>query len=81
MQTIKTTFLPATNARGSRIKASSYAGSLTIPYPHELNSEEAHAKAAVMFAQKNNWKGELVSGSDDKNYYFNFVNSTKYLIA
>lgn len=81
MQTIKTTFLPATNTKGPRIKASSYAGSLTIPYDHALNSEEAHAKAAIMFAKKKDWKGELVSGSDEKHYYFNFVNSTKYLIA
>lgn len=81
MQTIKTTFLPATNLKGSRLKASSYAGSLTIPYPHDLSNEEAHARVAVLFAKKKGWKGELVSGSDDKHFYFNFTHSTKYLIA
>jgi len=81
MQTIKTTFLPATNNLGSRIKASTFAGSLTISYDHSLNSEEAHAKAAILFAKKNGWKGDLVSGSDDKHYYFNFFRSSKYSIV
>ena len=81
MQTIKTTFLPATNSLGARIKASAYAGSLTIPFPHGLDSEEAHALAAVTFAKKLGWAGELISGSDEKHYYFNFTNSSKYLIT
>jgi len=80
MQTIKTTFLPATNHLGSRIKASSYAGSLTISYDHSLDSEQAHAKAAILFAKKKGWSGDLISGSDDKHYYFNFSNSSKYSI-
>ena len=46
MQAIHTKYLPATNSRGSRIKATCDAGSVTIPYPHELSGDEVHRKAA-----------------------------------
>lgn len=45
-QSIITKCLGATNTRGSRIKATSWKGSVTIPYPSEFNSTEAHQKAA-----------------------------------
>lgn len=45
-QSIITKYLPATNTRGSRIKATSWMGSVTIPYPHQFSSTEAHQEAA-----------------------------------
>jgi hypothetical protein len=45
MQAIATKYLGATNTRGSRIKATCDAGSLTIPYPHSENTYEAHKLA------------------------------------
>lgn len=46
MQAIQTRYLPATNFKGSRIKATCERGSITIDYPHELSGEEVH-RAAV----------------------------------
>jgi hypothetical protein len=46
MQAIETYYIPATNTRGSRIKAICERGSITIPYPHELSGEACHIAAA-----------------------------------
>lgn len=51
-QGIITKYLPATDRRGSRIKASAERGSLTIGYPHEFNTEGAHRHAARMLIAK-----------------------------
>ena len=45
-QSIITKYLPATNTRGSRIKATSWKGSVTISYPFDLDGTSAHEKAA-----------------------------------
>lgn len=45
-QSITTKYLPATNTRGSRIKATSWKGSVTISYPVDLDGPLAHEKAA-----------------------------------
>jgi hypothetical protein len=45
MQAIQTKYLPATNARGSRIKATCERDSITIPYPHDLSGDECHREA------------------------------------
>ena len=45
MQAIITKYLPATNFRGSRIKASCERGSITVSYPHELSGEACHVFA------------------------------------
>ncbi|WP_449102355.1 hypothetical protein [Pseudomonas extremaustralis] len=46
MQAITIKYLPATDTKGSRWKASAAAGSITVPYDHELNVE-GNVKAAV----------------------------------
>ena len=51
-QAIETRYLGPTNTRGGRIKAECWAGSLTIPYPHELNTDEAHKAAAMALAAR-----------------------------
>ena len=45
MQAFQTKFLPATNYRGSRIKATCDRGSIIISYPHELSGDAVHRLA------------------------------------
>lgn len=45
MQAIKTKYLPATNTKPSRIKATCERGSIIISYPHELSGDEVHIAA------------------------------------
>ena len=46
MQAILTKYIPATNNRCSRIKATCERGAITISFPHEFDIEGAHAEAA-----------------------------------
>ena len=71
-QAITTKYLPATNMRGSRIKASAAAGSVTLHYDSGLNSEENHATAAQALINKMDWRGEWHMGGlpDDRGYCF-----------
>lgn len=75
-QAILTRYLPATNSRGSRIKASCERGSITISYPDERNMGEDVHRAAVEAlvakfvaedakrygTDKNPWSRPFVSG-------------------
>lgn len=45
MQSIVTKYLPATNFKYSRIKATCERGSITISYPHELSGDACHIAA------------------------------------
>ena len=45
MQAITTKYLPATNVRGSRIKASCDRGTITIDYPHDVSGDLCHRRA------------------------------------
>ena len=55
MQAIITKFHGPTNTRGARISATAWAGRVSIPYPHELNQEEGHEKAARALMAKFGW--------------------------
>lgn len=81
MQAIITKYLPVTNTRGSRIKATCVAGSVTIGYPHELSGMACHAAAAKVLVDKMGWNdahyggllgGQLPSGE----YVFVFNNES-----
>lgn len=79
MQAIHTKYIGPTNVRGSRIKATCSAGSLTIDYPHELSGQAVHRKAAEALAVKLGWTGErygsLLGGClPDGSYCFVFDN-------
>lgn len=69
-QAIITKYLPATNYKGSRIKATASAGSVTIPYPHAASSNDCHKLAAVALAKRLGWYGEWIAGSLDKGEVF-----------
>ena len=72
MQAIETKYLPATNTRGSRIKATSASGkSITRPYPHELpEGENAHWHVAHELAKSFGWHGNWSGGSTRDGYTF-----------
>jgi hypothetical protein len=77
MQAIHSKYIPATNNRGSRIKASCERGSITISFPH-LSGDENHREAVRRLVWRfieedkkqnstppasNPWGREFVSGS------------------
>lgn len=80
MIAITTKYLSPTNSRGARIKAFTSNGhQLTIGYPYDLNSTEAHAKAAVNLARRMGWTyGKLVSGGTKDGYVFVFTQSETF---
>lgn len=69
MQAIITKYRGPSNTHGARIFAKCDAGSLSVPYPHELPADRAHQLAANALRRKlgwlpapNNLYGDLVSG-------------------
>ena len=79
MQAIITKYLSATNSRGSRIKATCAAGSVTIGYPHEFSGMACHAAAAKALVDKMGWNdphyGGLMGGQlPNGDYAFVFNN-------
>lgn len=61
MKAIVTHYLPATEARGSRIKATAEGGNTrTIEYDH--GSSNVHRKAAEALCDWMGWPGELMEG-------------------
>jgi hypothetical protein len=72
VQAIVTKYLPPTNVKGSRIKATAAAGSLTVHIDHALNIEDNHAVAAKALANKLEWRGTWFMGGlpNDSGYCF-----------
>jgi hypothetical protein len=62
MQAIQTRYLAPTNTLGARIKAWAQAGSITIPYPHELSGQAVHRLAALSLADKYGWEDQYLGG-------------------
>lgn len=54
-QAITTKYLGATNHRGSRVKASAQAGSVTISWDDGRNQERNHLAAAKALADRYGW--------------------------
>lgn len=54
-QAIVTKYFGPTDSRGSRVKATCQAGSVTIPWDHALNSDENHLNAAQALVHKLGW--------------------------
>ena len=79
MQAILTKYIGPTNTRGSRIKATCDAGSIYIPYPHELSGQAVYREAAEALVKKLGWDspyyGPLLGGGlSDGSYVFVFNN-------
>lgn len=81
MIAIHTKYLPATNNRGSRVKAYTRTGfSASVPYPHELSFEQAHFKAVEELVRKHKLEWSLDNmrfgdSADGKGYVFCFDDS------
>jgi hypothetical protein len=48
---IRTTYIPATDTTGSRVKATGNGLTRSIPYPHELSGPAVGKAAAVAFCE------------------------------
>lgn len=60
---IQTKYLPATDTKGSRIKAFDCdKNSVIIGYDSALDSEDVHRKAALALIKKMGWDGEIKGG-------------------
>lgn len=73
-QAIETRYLGPTNTKGGRIKATAWAGSITIGYDHALNTEDAHKAAADALIAKMGWNGTYAQGGNAKGTGYYFVN-------
>lgn len=54
-QAIVTKFIGPTNYKGSRVKATADAGSITLHWDDALNSEDNHERAALALVLKFGW--------------------------
>jgi len=71
MKAIVTKYHGPTNTRGSRISASDGDGNrVSIPYPHELDREDGHYKAACALRDKMQWGGDLIGATIKGGYVF-----------
>jgi hypothetical protein len=77
-QAIVTRYIGPSNTRGSRIKATAWGGSITIPLPHDVEADVAHARAAQALCEKMGWKrGGWIGGGtpDEKGWCFVNINT------
>ena len=65
-QAIVTKWLDPTNHRGSRVRASCDAGSLTVSWDYEVGVEGNHRAAALALAEKLGWGTENWIGGEFK---------------
>jgi len=81
MIAIETKYLPATNNKGSRIKASIHTNgyNVTIPFDYSLNDDKLYFKAVQELIKKYklDWDiSEMVYGGVKNGYVFCFPYST-----
>jgi hypothetical protein len=72
---ITTIYMPATNTKGSRIKAilgSDKKVSITIAYDYSFSREYLHTESAIKLADKLGWDGTLVGGWHGEDMVFLF---------
>jgi hypothetical protein len=62
LQAIVTKYLPYTNTKASRVKATASAGSLTLQWDDALGVDGNHAAAAEALATKLSWEGRWYAG-------------------
>ena len=79
MQTINVKYLPATNTKGVRIKATCEGGSITTSRDYGLNTEQNYMEAAKQLKSKLFWTGTMVGGHTKDGFVFVFVNG-QYMI-
>ena len=72
-QAITTKYIGPTNHRGSRVKATAEAGSVSLSWDSALNSDKNHIAAALALVSKFGWKGEWRGGGLPGNGGYVFV--------
>lgn len=72
-QTITTAFLPPTNHRPSRIKATAEAGSVTLSWDHGKSTDANHIAALEALLSKLGWSGDYIAGWEPKSCVFIWV--------
>jgi hypothetical protein len=79
MQAIQTKYLPATNTRGNRIKATCATWSITIDWPYGLDNDECFERAAKALMQKLDWHRlyQIAAGGQLPNGDYVFVLAKK----
>jgi len=71
LQAITTRYFGPTNVRGSRVKATCQAGSVTLHWDDALNADDNHLAAARALAAKFKWTGKWHAGGlPDGSYAF-----------
>jgi hypothetical protein len=73
-QAIETRYLGPTNTKGGRIKATAWAGSVTVPYDHALDAADNHKAAQLALRGKLGWQGKYAQGGNAKGNGYYFVN-------
>ncbi len=61
-QAIITKYLGPTNTRGTRIKATAAAGTVTVNWDYSLGMDANHAQAAKALVDKFEWGGLWIAG-------------------
>jgi hypothetical protein len=69
-QAITTRYLGPGNVRGSRVKATAEAGSVTLDWDDALDSYDNHVKAAEALVAKFKWGGVWYGGGTGAGYVF-----------
>jgi hypothetical protein len=78
MKAIRTRYRGPTNTKGSKIIASDADGNrVSISYPHQLNSDDAHELAAYRLMEKMGWTNELIGGGFGPDTFFVMVPTLK----
>lgn len=67
-QAIITKYIGPSNVRGSRVKATAAAGSVTLHWDDSLNSDANHRRAARALAEKLKWAGHWFCGGLPDNW-------------
>lgn len=58
LQAIQTRRLATTNTRDARMRATAWAGSVTVPYDYDLTAQENHESAARALCERLGWGGK-----------------------
>ena len=69
-QAIITKYFGPTNTRGSRVKATCEAGSITVAWDYALGIEDNHKAAARALISRLGWEGNWVMGSLGPTFVF-----------
>lgn len=76
MKTIETKFVPATNHKSSRIKATEPDGiSVTLSWDHSMSDEENHDRARAALCDRLGWNGPMIGGHTKRGMIWVFMPS------